>query len=310
MSIRNYGELLDALRGVRWPARRAVGAALPGAHRSRQRGTSGEFTEYRLYRQGDDPRQIDWRLLARSDRTFVRLTDDHALVQTWFVVDASLSMNYPARSDGDEDAAAESDRSPRTKWQTAQDVCVALAAVAHASGDPVGLLATSANGVVHFTARSRRGTISELARTLDTIVLGGSQSLSDVFLRIPAMARVIIVTDLLGNEPELLRTAAQRTAAGGIVECLHIVAAEEIDLPGGAHLANDPDDRMMQRPMDKHTHAAYRERFAGFRAECARTWRASGAGYVELRTDANIVRTARELVAGVSRNAVPAADRR
>ena len=76
--------MLDALRGVRWPARRPVAAGLPGAHRSRQRGTSGEFTEYRLYRQGDDPRRLDWKLLARSDRAFVRLTDDR--------VNTSISM--------------------------------------------------------------------------------------------------------------------------------------------------------------------------------------------------------------------------
>ena len=76
----DYGPLLDALRGVRWPARRAVAAAPAGAHRSKQRGTAGEFTEYRLYRQGDDPRALDWKLLARSDRAFVRLSDDRALL--------------------------------------------------------------------------------------------------------------------------------------------------------------------------------------------------------------------------------------
>lgn len=301
MTIRNYGELLDALRGVRWPARRAVGAALPGTHRSRQRGASGEFTEYRLYRQGDDPRQIDWRLLARSDRTFVRLTDDHALLPTWFVVDASESMNYP-QSANTNATATDAAHVPRTKWSVAQDLCIALASVAHASGDPVGLLANSANGVVAFTARSRRGTVGELARTLDAVVLGGAIPLVNLMQQIPVMARVVLITDLLGHEPELLRSAAQRTAAGGIVECLHVVAVEEIDLPGGAHLAHDPDDISLLRPMDKQAHAAYRERFAAFRAECARTWRASGAGYVEVRTNANIARLVRELVAGVSRN--------
>lgn len=309
MSIRSYGELLDALRGVRWPARRTVGAALPGAHRSRQRGTAGEFTEYRLYRQGDDPRQIDWRLLARSDRTFVRLTDDHALMQTWFIVDASLSMNFPASAGGNESTTGGTDGTSRTKWMAAQDVCIALAAVALASGDPVGLLVNSAHGMVQFAPRSRRGTVGELAHTLDAVALGGTQSLTELLLRVPAMARVVIITDLLGNEPELLRTAAQRTVAGGIVECVHIVAAEEIDLPVGMYLASDPDDDSIQRPMDKRAHNVYREKFSLFRAECARAWRASGAGYVELRTDADIARMVRAFVAGVSGHTVTNADR-
>ena len=63
----SYGPLLDALRGARWPARRAVAAALPGAHRSRQRGTSGEFTEYRVYRQGDDLVLLAKELLPLHD---------------------------------------------------------------------------------------------------------------------------------------------------------------------------------------------------------------------------------------------------
>ena len=67
MTGTSYGALLDAVRGVHWQSRRAVTSTMAGTHHSKLRGTSAEFTEYRLYRQGDDPRRIDWRLLARSD---------------------------------------------------------------------------------------------------------------------------------------------------------------------------------------------------------------------------------------------------
>ncbi|HEU4565419.1 MAG TPA: DUF58 domain-containing protein, partial [Gemmatimonadaceae bacterium] len=62
-SAAGYGALLDALRGVRWPARRPVRGTTTGAHASRMVGVSPEFTEYRPYRQGDDPRRLDWKLL-------------------------------------------------------------------------------------------------------------------------------------------------------------------------------------------------------------------------------------------------------
>jgi len=84
----SYGALLDAVRGVHWQARRAVTGALAGTHHSKQRGTSAEFTEYRFYRQGDDPRRIDWRLLARSDRAYIRLATDRAILPTMIVLDA------------------------------------------------------------------------------------------------------------------------------------------------------------------------------------------------------------------------------
>src|SRR3990172_6521269 len=91
----DYGALLDALRGVTWPARRAALAGTAGSHRSRLHGLSAEFTEYRPYRQGDDPRRLDWKLLARTDRAYLRLTNDRATLGTLLVVDASASMAYP-----------------------------------------------------------------------------------------------------------------------------------------------------------------------------------------------------------------------
>ena len=58
MSAGPYGALLDAVRGVRWPAARRVAAATLGAHTSKLKGNSSEFSEFRAYRQGDDPRRI------------------------------------------------------------------------------------------------------------------------------------------------------------------------------------------------------------------------------------------------------------
>ena len=289
VTSKTYGPLLDALRGVRWPARRAVGAALPGAHRSSQRGTSGEFTEYRLYRQGDDPKQLDWKLLARSDRAFVRLTDDRARLPTWFVVDASESMNFPR------DVHA---RLVQSKWTLACELAVGLAAVAHASADPVGLLALGHDGAMRMTARTRQGTVGEFARTLDRIRVGGNGGLAPLIASIPPLARIVIISDLLGDGEALLRVAAQRTVAAGIVECIHVVAVEELVLPAGSYLARDPDDPDIARPLDRKTQASYRERFDAFRSDAARRWRGAGAGYREVRTDAVVAHAVRQVAIG------------
>lgn len=292
MSSRTYGQLLDALRGVQWPARRPVGAALPGAHRSRQRGTSGEFTEYRLYRQGDDPRQLDWKLLARSDRAFVRLTDDRALLPTWFVVDASASMQFP-RQDAETDASARP-----SKWSVACALTVGLAAVANASGDPIGLIVSGRDGPTRLAARMRRGTVGEFALTLNRTLVGADAPMAPLLTALPPRARIVVISDLLGDADALLRAAAQRAAAGGIVECVHVVAMEELELPDGSHLARDPDAAFAPRSMDQRVQSEYRSRFDAFRAECARRWRAAGAGYVEARTDVSVARMVRRIVAG------------
>ena len=80
MPLTPYGPLLEAVRGLTWPARRRAGGALPGVHVSRLRGAAPELSEYRLYRQGDDPRRLDWKLLARSDRAYIRLAEDRAIL--------------------------------------------------------------------------------------------------------------------------------------------------------------------------------------------------------------------------------------
>ena len=285
-----YGPMLDALRGVRWPARSAVGAALPGAHRSRQRGTAGEFTEYRLYRQGDDPKQLDWKLLARSDRAFVRLTDDRALLPTWFIVDGSASMAFP-------DARHRTPGVP-DKWSVARAIAIGLASVAHSSGDPVGAMCTSSTGTRRFMPRTRRGTVSELTRTLDGAEAGGTESLAPLLAPLSSGARIVIITDFLGDAEALFRTTAPLVASGAMVECVHVVAAEELSPPTSVGLARDPEAPDVERVFDRHALAAYRAEFDAFRADIARRVRAMGARYTEARTDEPLPRLIRQIVGG------------
>ena len=282
------GVMLDALRGVRWPTRRPVAAGLPGTHTSKQRGTSGEFTEYRLYRQGDDPRRLDWKLLARSNRAFVRLTDDHALVSTWLVADASASMAFPQ---------TESDRRP-TKWNFLRAIVVGLAAVAHASADPVGLIVASGTGA-RLVPRTRRGMVREISRALEETHCLGASAIAPLLSPLSTNCRVVIVSDLLGDFDDTLSAAAQLVVSGAHVDCVHIVAIEELELPDGSWLAIDPDaSSSAPRALHRSARAEYRAAFDAFRVEAARRWRAIGAGYVEARTDVAPARVVRHIVSG------------
>ncbi len=185
-----------------------------------------------------------------------------------------------------------------SKWQLACGVVVGLAAVAHASGDPVGLLAMGAHGAVRQAARTRRGTVGDMARALDLLPVGGDGALAPLMTALPLMARVVIVSDLLGDVDALVRAASQRTVAGGQVECVHVIAAEELTLPTGAFLARDPETIATQRPLDRVAAQQYASRFAEFRADMAQRWRASGAGYTEVQTSANIAHVVRQIATG------------
>lgn len=202
---REYGPILDAVRGLTWPARRRVSGVHTGSHLSRLRGRAPELSEYRLYRQGDDPRQLDWKLLARSDRAFIRLSDDRAVHPTWLVIDASASMAYPVPS--------------LSKWRMARLLAVALAAVAQRAGDPVGAAIVAGGGVVRVRARTRADVVVELVSALGSVTPSGASPLAPALLHLPERARLVIVSDLLGDEPVLRQAAAARASAGGTCRC-------------------------------------------------------------------------------------------
>lgn len=271
MSAPSYGALLDAVRGVHWQARRAVANAMAGTHHSKQRGTSAEFTEYRLYRQGDDTRRIDWKLLARSDRAYIRLATDRATLPTTIVLDASASMAFPVAT--------------RAKWRLAQEIAVGLAAVVHGDGDPVGIAVQEDHDRVRLLPpRTRRGVISEIARVVDAAAPAGLAPLAPTLAAIRT-PRIGIITDLLGDADDLLRAARVHIVAGGEVHLVHIVAREELDPPRRAMLAADPEQPALHRLLAEGTRAGYEQAFAEWRAGMARAWRSAGAAYTEVVTD-------------------------
>lgn len=271
MPVGPYGALLDAVRGVRWPARRPVPGGAPGAHQARSRGIAPEFAEYRPYRQGDDTRRIDWKLLARSDRAFIRLAPDQAILGTTFIVDASASMDFPRDVPG------------AGKWLLAKRLVIALAAAAHGGADPVGLIVASGAGVQRLATRTRRGVIAEMARTIDDTRPAGSTPLAPLVAA--SAARCVVVTDCLGDVDALRAALARHRARGGEAHLLHVVARAELEPLATAVMATDPEDPACQRPLLATTRAGYREGFDAFRAATARHMLIDGVHYHEVVDD-------------------------
>lgn len=275
-----YGTLLDAVRGVHWPARRTVPGVIHGAHHSRLRGISPEFTEYRPYRQGDDPRRIDWKLLGRTDRASIRLSDDRAVLTTQLVVDASASMVFPERTAG--------------KWAHARSIVVALAAIAQGQFDPVGLVVAAMRMQV-LPPRARRGVVAEIASILDRAEVGGSPGLAAALARASRAQRVAIVSDFLSEEEATLRVARELSAAGVELHAVHVVAGEEIEPSADAMLVFDPEHEQTVRPLAEQTRAQYMRAFAEWREHLASAWRTAGAFYTMVRTDEAPWRAARRV---------------
>ena len=85
---------LAALGRIEITARWVVDGFMSGLHRSPRKGFSVEFAEYRPYQPGDDPRYIDWKIAARSDRWVVRQYEEETNLRASVVLDVSKSMAW------------------------------------------------------------------------------------------------------------------------------------------------------------------------------------------------------------------------
>ncbi|QJD99721.1 DUF58 domain-containing protein [Massilia forsythiae] len=134
-----------------------------GIHAGRERGAGVEFSEYRAYVPGDEWRRVDWKLLARADRYYVREAERDSHVAAWLVLDASVSMDEPSRSvDG------------LTKLGCARLLLACVAALAQRQGDAFGLVVCQGERAeVLPAARGPRHLQRVLAR-LDGVTAGGA----------------------------------------------------------------------------------------------------------------------------------------
>lgn len=265
-SYDEYAQLLDAVRGIRWPARSAVRGGIPGAHTSRLRGISAEFTEYRPYRQGDDPRRIDWKLFARSDRAYIRLSNDRAILPTMIVLDASASMAFPVAT--------------KAKWKLAAQLGVGLGAVARNSGDPVGLVIARGEDPLLLAPRMRSSVTYEIIRAVSATEPSGSAPLApSVSIAAQSGGRLVVVSDFLGDAADLLATASRWVVAGREVHAIHVVAHEELNPSRESSMVADPEAAEIRRPMIGEARDHYVEAFARWRDELAHDWSDAGVAY-------------------------------
>lgn len=114
-----------------------------GIHAGKERGAGVEFSEYRAYAPGDEWRRVDWKLLARADRYFVREAERDSHVATWLVLDATASMAEPSRKVEKLD-----------KLWYARTILACIAAIVQRQGDAFGLLVLQ-DGKVQLTPASR-----------------------------------------------------------------------------------------------------------------------------------------------------------
>lgn len=190
-----------------------------GVHPSRLPGPGLEFSQYRSYQPGDDPRRVDWKLYARSDRYFVREAEIETSVTLRLLVDASESMVQ-------EDSGI-------SKFDYARFAAAALALLAHRQGDAVGLWALR-DGQIHTTPpRRHHHHLYHLLHNLETLQPGGTwptwNKLEGLLTTGGGRGLVVILSDLHERSREITTVAAKLAALRQEVLVFHLMGRVELE---------------------------------------------------------------------------------
>ncbi|MEI7437493.1 MAG: DUF58 domain-containing protein [bacterium] len=179
-------------------SRYVVEGNLAGRHRSPNRGASTEFADHRAYFPGDDPKRLDWKVLGRTDRYFIRRYQDETNLRVYLILDRSGSMGYGSGS--------------VTKYQYACRLAAAIGYVILNSRDSVGLYIYAKTVDAAIGARNSFAHLNNLLKTLQHFKPGSDTDTAPVLHRVAEdvsrRALIVLISDLFDQPAEVVKALA------------------------------------------------------------------------------------------------------
>jgi uncharacterized protein (DUF58 family) len=212
-------DVLARISSLELLARTVVEGFISGLHRSPFTGFSTEFAEYRQYMPGDDLRYLDWKLLGRTDRYYIKKYRADTNSQCHILIDASASMRYTTTG--------------ISKLQYAQFLGSSLAYLANKQQDAVGLIAFDQEVRTHVPAQSRTGHMQTIFGWMERLEAGNETRLSQMLHvaaeRISRRGIIVVISDFY-DEPEAIISALQHLRfKGNDVIVFHVLDKNETE---------------------------------------------------------------------------------
>ena len=272
-------EILRKLEQLTLVADQVRVGVMKGDRRSRKRGTSVEFADYRNYSKGDDLRRLDWNVYARLGRPFIKLLEEEEDLAVHLLVDASASMDWPEEEE-------------TNKLRYAVVLAGALGHVGLTTGDQVSvaLLTGRGEGMRRWGPFRGRQNSLRLLQFLETVEGGGvtnlNVSLQDVALRGGRPGLLFLISDML--TPAGYREGVSALQARGYeVGIIHTLSPDEVDPPlaGDLKLIDVETEADAELTLDVTTLDRYRERLQAWQEDLAAYCGGRGVHYIPVVTD-------------------------
>ena len=211
-----------------------------GHHKSNHKGSSVEFAEYREYTPGEDPKRMDWRVLARTDKYFLKEFEAETNLRSHHLLDCSASMKFGK---------------PESKLEFAKKLIGTLSYAYLNQGDAVGLSLLLTKHTEDIPARRNPSQLQDILQTLGHAEASGKDQVIDqlheVAESIKSRALVIIYSDFLDDPKSISDVVHHMRDRKHEVVLFHIMDRQEvefvfdrptrfIDLEGGSSLLTEP----------------------------------------------------------------------
>jgi uncharacterized protein (DUF58 family) len=209
-------------------ARSLVQGAAEGRHRAPVSGASVEFRQHRSYVPGDEPRRLDWRVLARTDRPFVREFDEETNLRCLLLLDRSGSMAYAGAGGRSRPAGA-------GKFHDARRLAAAMAYLMLAEGESVGLSTFDVRPQPWLAPHRGSAQLSRMVQSLERARTAGSSDLVRVTTesaeRLDRRALVVIISDLFAPATLIRQALARLRHDRHELLLLRVLHRDEVEFP-------------------------------------------------------------------------------
>lgn len=249
---------------------------LQGLHASPFHGFSVEFSEHRKYTPGDDPKDLDWLVYAKTDKYYIKKFEAETNITGYLVLDLSGSMRYTYRQE-------------LTKFDYAICLAAALCYLMVQQQDPVGVITFDEKIRESLPPRSKRAQLGNVLSLLSRLKPTGKTEIAKSLIQIAAMLKhrslVMLFSDLLADPEPVIQALQQLRHGGHDVILFHIFDEAEVHFPfDGIVEFEEPESAEVLRVDASGLRGEYRQELEAFCEMYRRACFRSGIDYVLLDT--------------------------
>lgn len=278
MSVEKYlkPSVINQIKRLDLRAQFVVKGFLHGLHASPFHGFSVEFSEHRKYTAGDDLKDIDWQVYAKTDKYYIKKFESETNITGFLVMDLSHSMGYTYEQE-------------LTKFDYAICLAAALAYLMISQQDPVGLVTFNDKIRQSLPPRSKRTQLGTLLSLLSKLEPSGTTDFQHSLNQLSAMLKtrslVMIFSDFLVDEEQTINALYRLKHGGHDVILFHILDEAEVSFPfRGVCNMLDPETNEEMKIDADGSRKDYQAKIKKFRDGLELQCRKSGIDYVPIDT--------------------------